>query len=339
MPSAAITKPDATPEDARERGRGRHAEKPSEVPPRGWLDVLARTKQQLDEDNLTVVAAGVAFYAFLAVVPSLAALIAIYGLVLDPSEIGPHIEALARILPGEVVPLLREQMLRITTDAGAAGIGAIVGFAVALYSSANATKALISGLNIAYDELEKRSFFKLSGIAFVLTLGAILGAVLAVGLLAIMPTVLERMYISTKAETVLNWLRWPLLVGGFVFSLAVMYRYGPSRHDAKWRWVSPGAIAAAVLWLIVSALFALYVSKLAGYDKTYGPLGTAVVFMMWLFLTAYVILLGAELNAELERQTKADTTEGAPKPLGERHARAADTVGPTREEMREKRTQ
>lgn len=338
-PAVPSEKQEATPEEKYEHGRGRSAETPTQIPLKGWLDILARTKQQLDADNLTVVAAGVAFYGFLAVVPALAALIAVYGLVLDPAQVSQQVEALARVLPGEVIPLLREQMTRITTDGKTAGIGALVGFAIALYSSANATKALISGLNITYDETEKRSFMKLTGISFLLTIGAIVGAVFAVGVLAVLPTVFERMAITSGAETLLTLARWPVLIGGFLAALAVMYRFGPCRHDAQWRWVSPGAITAAVLWLLGCGIFSLYVSKLAGYDKTYGPLGTVVIFLMWLFVTAYVVLLGAEFNAEAERQTRKDTTEGQPKPLGQRHATAADTVGPSRDEMREARKQ
>lgn len=328
-------KPVASPGDAHERGRGRNAEKPTDVPKEGWLDVLSRTKKQLTEDNLSIVGAGVAFYAFVAVVPALAAVIAIYGLVANPAQVSEQITAMASVLPGEVLPLLRDQMTRIAGDDKAAGIGALLGVLLAIYSSANATKALISGLNIAYDEIEKRGFFKLTLVAIVLTLGAIFGAILALGLVAVLPSVLHHLHISGGLELALNLLRWPLLLGGFMGGLAVMYRYGPCRHDAKWSWVSPGAIVATVLWLIGSALFSIYVSKFGSYDKTYGPLGAVVVFLMWLYISAFVVLIGAELNSELERQTKRDTTEGPEKPLGQRHATSADTVGPARHNLPE----
>ena len=332
MATASTEKPNASPRDAHDHGRGRDAESPTEVPKAGWLDILSRTKQQLGEDNLTIVAAGVAFYGFVAVVPSLAALVSIYGLVADPSNVGDQITSLASILPDEVVPLLREQMLRITSNNEAAGIGAIIGVLIAIYSSASATKALISGLNIAYDETERRSFLKLNLVAIVLTVGGIIAAVLAIALVAVLPSLLERMNVTGKVELLLNIARWPILVGGFITSLAVVYRYGPSRNDAKWKWVSPGAIVAGLLWLLGSGIFSLYVSKFASYDKTYGPLGAVVVFLMWLFISALAVLIGAEFNSELERQTKRDTTEGAEKPLGERGATSADTVGPSRDE-------
>jgi membrane protein len=340
MATASPTaKPDARPQDAHEPGRGRNAVTPTDVPTAGWLDILARTKQQLGEDNLTIVAAGVAFYGFVAVVPSLAALVSFYGLVADPSKVGEQITSLATVVPDEVMPLLREQMIRITTNNQAAGIGAIVGVLLAIYSSAAATKALISGLNIAYDEIERRSFLKLNLIAMILTVGAIIAATFAVGLVAVLPSVLERLNVTGKVELLLNILRWPILVGGFITSLAVIYRYGPCRHDARWKWVSPGAIVAGILWLIGSAAFSIYVSHFASYDKTYGPLGAVVVFMMWLFISALTVLIGAEFNSEMERQTKRDTTEGAEKPLGQRGATSADTVGPSRDEMRAPRKQ
>jgi membrane protein len=328
------TKPKAPPHDAHERGRGRNADKPTDVPPKGWLDVLMRTKQQLGEDNLTIVSAGVAFYGFVAVVPALVAMVALYGLVADPSQVTDQVTALATVLPGEVLPLLKEQMIRITSNDQAAGVSAILGVLLALYSSANATKAMITGLNIAYDETEKRSFIKLSLIAIVLTLGGIIAAAFAVGLVAVLPSILERLNVAGGVELLLNIVRWPLVMGGFLLSLAVLYRYGPSRNDARWRWVTPGALLAGVLWLIGSLAFSFYVAKFASYDKTYGPLGAVVVFLMWLYISALTVLIGAELNSELERQTKRDTTDGPEKPMGSRGAISADTVGPSRSEMR-----
>jgi membrane protein len=315
--------------------RGRNAEKPTDVPKEGWLDILSRTKQQLREDNLSIVAAGVAFYGFVAVVPAIAVMVALYGLIADPSQVAEHLAALSNVLPGEVVPLLKEQMVRIAGDSTTAGIGAIVGVVLALYSSANATKALITGMNIAYGEKEERNFLKLTAIAMGLTLAAIVGVVVAVGLLAVLPTILDRLHVAGSVELMLNILRWPLVIGGFMAALAVIYRYGPDRDDAKWRWISPGAGVAAFLWLVGSALFSLYVSKAGSYDQVYGPLGAVVVFLMWLFLTAFVVLIGAELNAELERQTINDTTEGERKPMGLRDAHAADTVGPSRHKLPE----
>lgn len=330
-------KPPASPAEAHEPGRGREADKPTDVPPKGWLDIVSRTGKRISDDNMTIVAAGVAFYAFVAVVPALAATIGIYGLMSNPSQVSEQVTSFARILPREVVPLLEEQMKRITSNSGAAGLSAIVGVLIALGSSASATKALVQGLNIGYGEHEKRGFIKLNAIALVLTVGMIVGAVVAIALVAVVPALLHNLSFGGIVDTVLNWARWPILLGGFIAGLGVMYRYGPSREDAKWAWVSPGAIAAALLWVIASVLFSLYVAKVASYDKTYGSLGAVVVFMMWLYLSAFVVLLGAETNSELERQTLKDTTEGEPKPMGQRGAFSADSVGPSRQGQAEEK--
>jgi membrane protein len=330
MGLAEDRKPDTSPEEAGEHGRGRRAEQPQELPKEGWLDILSRTGARISSDNITIVAAGVAFYAFVALVPALAALIGIYGLISDPSQVGQQITAFAKILPHEVLPLLEQQLRRITSNTHAASLSTIIGLVIALYSSASATKALIQGLNIAYGEREKRGFIKLNLVALVLTFGAIIGALCAVALVAVIPAVLHTLSFGSGIDAILNWARWPILIGGFVIALAVLYRYAPSREDAKWSWVSWGATVAALLWVAGSGLFSLYVSKFGSYDKTYGSLAAIVVFLMWMYLSALVVLLGAELNFEMERQTVKDTTVGPPEPLGQRGARSADTVGPAR---------
>jgi membrane protein len=324
-------KPVIPPEQAgNEANRGREADEPHQLPKQGWLDVLSRTGTRISTDNISIVAAGVAFYAFVAVVPTLAAVIGIYGLVSDPSHVGSQVTAFARILPKEVLPVLEQQLTRITSNSQAAGISAIVGVLVALYGAASATKALIQGLNICYGEREKRGFIRLNAVALLLTFVVIIGAILALAMVAVIPALLENLSFGSAVDTILNWARWPILIAGFIFGLAVMYRYAPSRRDAKWSWVSWGATVAALLWVAGSALFSLYVAKFGSYDKTYGSLAAIVVFLMWLYLSAFAILLGAELNSEMERQTLKDTTEGPPKPMGERGAESADTVGPSR---------
>lgn len=314
-----------------EHGRGRHAATPGELPARGWRDILLRTKDELTKDNLSLVAAGVAFYSFVAFVPALAAVVSIYALVSDPAQVSEHIEALAQIVPAEVMPLLREQMERLVTGDQQAGIGAIIGIAMALFASSKAIRGVIDGLNIAYDEEEKRGFFRLQATSLVLTLGAITGAVLAIGLVAVLPSLIGLLPLPGGAEQLVAWLRWPVLVGGFMLALAVVYRFGPSRDAPQWRWLSWGAGVATGLWVLGSIAFSLYVSTLGNYEKTYGSLGALVVFLLWLFLSAFVILLGAELNAEMERQTKVDTTAGDEQPMGRRNAYSADTVGPAPE--------
>jgi membrane protein len=320
------------PQDRSRRGdrHGRQAEAPGEVPKRGWLDILTRTKNEIAQDNLSIVAAGVAFYCFLAFVPALGAVIGVYAWVSDPAQVSSHLELFAQMMPREIMPILREQMTRLASENEAAGISAVLSVLLAVYGSSKAATALIQGLNIAYDEEEKRGFFKLQGVALLLTLMAVVGVVVAIGLVAVLPAVLQVLQLGQATEIIVSLARWPILVGGFVFAMAVFYRYAPSRDEPCWRWVSWGSAAAATLWVLGSAVFSLYVSTFGNYDKTYGSLAGLVVFLFWLFLTAYVVLFGAELNSEMERQTEKDTTEGPPKPLGARRAYSADTVGPSR---------
>lgn len=330
-PPSQTTKPTAGASDARQRGRGRYADHPLQVPAKGWKDILARTKKEIAEDNLSIAAAGVAFYCFLAFVPALTALLGIYALVADPAQASRQIEQFASMLPHEIMPLLRDQITRLVAANQAAGISAALGLMLALYGSTSATKALMQGLNIAYDEEERRGFLKLQLVALVLTLGAIVGAIVAIALLAVVPALMDYLNLSRQAELLVGWLRWPLLLAAFLFGLSVLYRNGPCRNDAKWSWVSWGAGAATLLWLLASVGFSLYVSKIGNYDKTYGSLGALVVFLLWLYLSAFVVLIGAELNSEMERQTLKDTTKGPDKPLGARDAHAADTVGPAQD--------
>ena len=315
---------------AGEQHRGRSAESPTQVPKSGWLDIFWRMKAQMAEDNLNVVAAGVAFYAFVAVAPGIAATIALYALFLDVGQLQSHLGLLSQVVPAEVMPILRDQITHVVEDNQAAGISAAIGVAIALYGSAKATKGLITGLNIAYDERERRGFLKLNLVAITLTLAGIIGMILVVTLVAVLPSLLRHVGLSTGSEWLFSILRWPVLVGLFMIALAVIYRFAPCRESPKWRWISPGAIGSSLLWVLGSAAFSFYVSQFGNYQKTYGSLGAIVVFLLWLLLSAYVILLGAELNTEIERQTLRDTTTGDPEPRGSRGAYAADTIGPAR---------
>lgn len=310
-----------------EHDRGREAHKPTDIPARGWNDIVRRTFQQLSEDNLSIVAAGVAFYAFTATVPALAAMIATYALIADPATVTGHIESFAGVLPDQTRPLLHDQLTRLSSNDNAAGWGAVIGIGIALFGAMKAMTALITGLNIAYDESERRGFVKLNLTAFLLTLAGILGVLIVISLLAVVPAVLGIFGSGETAKTIFEVLRWPLLAGLFVVALSIVYRHAPCRDEPQWRWVSWGAAAATLLWLVGSGLFAWYASGFGNYEGTYGSLGAIIVFLTWLFLTAYVILLGAELDAEMERQTVKDTTAGPEKPMGERGAYSADTLG------------
>ncbi len=320
----------APPAEADQVERGRHASKPTEIPSPGWWDILRRTFKRLGEDNLSIVAAGIAFYAFTAMVPALAATIAIYALVADPATVTGHIEALTQVLPQEARPLLHDQLIRLASNTHAAGWSAVLGIGVALFGAMKAMTAIITGLNITYGETEHRGLVRLNLTAFVLTLAGVLGGLLAIALVAVIPALLHWLG-SEIVQTVFNVLRWPLLAALFIFALAVAYRYAACRDKPRWHWVTWGAAVATVSWLLGSAAFSLYVSKFGNYQNTYGSLGAVVVFLIWMDLTAYVILLGAELDSEMERQTVKDTTVGPEQPMGQRGAHAADTLGPSQQ--------
>lgn len=315
--------------------RGRTADAPHQIPARGWKDVLTRVRYEAKADQVPLLSAGVAFYALLSLVPALIAAVALYGLVADPADVQQQMEDLASGLPSSAQDLLVDQM-RSVTESSSAGlsIAAVAAIAVALWSASAGVRQLVAALNLAYDEEESRGFVRLRLQGLTLTAGAIVGAALAVGLIAVLPNVLDRAGLGDAARIALNVLRWPLLAVGFGVALALLYRYGPDRDQPRVQWVSWGAAVATVLWLIGSALFALYTNRFSSINETYGTLAGVIVLMLWLQLTAAVVLLGAELNAELERQTRHDSTVERPAPMGHRGAEAADTVGPTAEEAK-----
>ena len=310
--------------------RGRDAARPGEVPPRGWWDVLRRTIREVRDDDVSTTAAGVAFYALLALFPALIALVSVYGLAADPRDVADQLRSFTRALPGDARELVTDQLRSITRRSGGGlGTAAIIGTAAAFWSAAGGVAALIKGLNKVYDERETRKFLKLRGLALFLTLCGVVVAVLMVALIAAAPSVARRTLGSGAATSAVVALRWPLLAVLILVALAVLYRFAPDREKPKWRWVSWGAIAAALIWLVASVGFSVYVDLLGSYNETYGSLGAVVVLMLWLYLAAFAVLFGAELNAELERQTARDTTTGAERPMGERDAYAADTLGDT----------
>jgi membrane protein len=315
---------------AGEKGRGRSADKPSDIPKAGWKDILWRTKEQMKEDNLSIVSAGVAFYIFLGLIPALGAVISIWGLVADPATIQQQVDSMGAFLPPQVIQILDEQMSRIASQEAGATFAAIFGLLLALWSGAKAMKAVMMALNIAYEEEESRGFFKLNAAALGLTLASVLGFLLAVGLIVAAPLVLEKIGIGSTAAALVKIFRWPVLAVFAVLGLGVIYRYGPDRDPARWRWVTWGATIATLAWLAVSAGFSFYVANFADYNKTYGSLGAVVVLLLWFLISAYVALLGAELNAEMEHQTERDTTGEPEEPRGQRQAYVADHVGPAK---------
>jgi membrane protein len=327
---------DAAPTQAAvEAGRGRRAESPTDIPAKGWKDIAARTFAEAKSDHVPTLAAGVAFFALLALVPAMVAFVSLYGLLADPTDVARHVGDLLGAAPSEVQDLVTNQLEAVTSEAsGSIGFGLIGGVLVALWSASAGMKHVIEALNAAYDEEEGRGFVRQRGLALLFTIGAVLFMVAAVVVLTVVPAVLEGSPLGPAAETAINVARWPALALAFAVGLAVLYRFGPSRDDARWRWVTPGAGLATVLWILASAGFSFYVARFGSYNETYGSLGGVVVAMLWLFLTAYVVLMGAELDAEMERQTLHDTTQGPEEPLGHRDAMAADTVGATADEVK-----
>lgn len=312
-----------------ERGRG--ATHPGQIPKRGWKDILLRTKEQIGEDNLSIVAAGVAFYAFLALFPGIAALVSILGLVVDPAEVEGYVESAQGVLPPDALALVREQVHAIASaPSQALGLGLVISVGAALWTATAGVKALMEALNIVYEEREARGFLRYYGMAFLLTIGGVVFGILALALVAAVPVALEQLALPLVLELVLGLVRWVILAGAFVLVLAVLYRFAPSREQPQWRWVSWGAAAATLLWLAGSALFSLYVANFGDYNKTYGALAAIVILLTWFYLTAFAVLLGAELNAEMEHQTGVDSTVGQPKPMGDRGARMADSLGGAR---------
>ena len=310
---------------------GRGAAWPSDIPRRGWWDILMRVRENISRHNVSLVAAGMAFYTFLAIPAAITALVSLYGLIFDPRNVERQVQAMQGILPAEVVKLLSDQLQAITSHPSSTlGIGLVVSVTLALWSARSATGSMIAALNIIYEEQETRNFFWLQAISFGLTLGAIFFALIALSLIAVLPAVVDLLPLGGVGKQVTTWVPWPILLVLVMVTLSAIYRYAPSRQQPRWRWVSWGAVIATALWLAGSAAFSIYVGKFASYDQTYGSLGAVVVLLFWLYLTAFIVLLGAELNAEIEHQTARDSTTGRQRPLGQRGAHMADTVGAAR---------
>ncbi len=308
--------------------RGRDATSPWAIPARGWKDVLLRTWREAGEDNIGLIAAGVAFYGFLAMVPLLGAVVLSYGLVASPETVVRNMQSLTSVMPADAAKLVGEQLLNVVKSSeGKKGIGLLIAFAVALYGAMNGASAIVTALNVAYEEHERRGFVQRTLLALTITVGGILVAILAVVAIAalghldqLFPWAPGFLLVLGKA------LSYLLMAGAGAAAAATLYRYGPDRAHARWSWLTPGSVAATMLWLIVTFAFGLYVANFGDYNATYGSLGAVVVLLTWIYLSAYALLLGAELNSELEQQTARDSTDGPEKPLGARRASAADTV-------------
>ena len=306
---------------------GGDADRPTQIPARGWWQVTRRAFKESSADNVGILAGGIAYAAFIAIFPALVAGISLFGLVADPATIAQQAEGVLAALPQEAQPLIRDQLTSLTqTSGGALSLSLVVSILLALWSASGGTSNLMTAVNVAYDETESRGFVKLRGTALLLTLLAIVFVLLTLALVAVVPAVLNALALGTFVNVVVQVVRWFLLVVLIVVALAVVYRLAPDRDAPKFTWTSVGAVVAGVLWIVGSLAFSLYVNNFGSYNKTYGALAGVVVLLLWLYLTSYIILLGAEINAESEKQTAQDTTTGPPVPMGERRAEAADTV-------------
>lgn len=310
--------------------RGEYADSPSDIPPRGWRDVLWRVKDEISGDNISIVAAGVAFYSLLAVFPALAAMVMIYGLFADPADVQRQIEPLKDVIPADAFDILNGQLLAVASKGSQPlGLGLILTLGLSLWSATAGIKALFTAMNIAYEEKETRNFLALNAFALLFTILGITFLIVALTVIAAVPAVADLLGVDGWARAGLLLLRWVGLAVFVILALGLLFRYGPSRATARFRWITPGALVATLLWILGSVAFSFYVQNFAGYNKTFGSLGAVVVLLMWFYLTAFIVCLGAELNAELEHQTARDSTTGRERPLGDRGAFVADHAAGT----------
>ncbi len=299
---------------------GKAANRPWVIPPSGWKDVALRSWKEAGQDNISLVASGVAFCGVLALVPMLGAVVLSYGLVATPATVMKNVQSLTSVMPADAAKLIGEQLATVvTTSGGKKGFGLLIALAIALYGAMKGASAIITALNIAYDEEETRGFVRLNLVALAITAGAVLIAILAVVAIAATAS-LEALFpaapaILLIAGKILSYVVMALVGAG---AAATLYRYAPDRDGAKWVWLTPGSLLATTLWLVATLGFGIYVANFASYDATYGSLGAAIVLLTWLYLSAYILLLGAEFNCELERQTARDTTKGPERGMGQR---------------------
>ncbi|PVG80700.1 YihY/virulence factor BrkB family protein [Nocardioides gansuensis] len=306
------------------------------MPAAGWRQILVRAWKESKRDQVPLLAAGVAFYSFLALFPALIAAITLYGLVADPETVARQADQLTDAMPSDAASLVTDQLDALASaPQQSLGLGLLVALALALWSASGGVGNIVTAINIAYDEEETRGFIRRKLLSLALTAAAIVFLVVTIGLVAVAPAVLD----DTVSDAPLRWVfeagRWVLLAAAVTLALAVVYRYAPDRDAPRFSWVSTGAVTATVIWLAASLGFSLYVDNFGNYSKTYGALAGVVVLLLWLWITNFIVLLGAEINAEAEQQTARDTTIGPERPLGERGAVKADSLPGDGEEAAE----
>jgi len=312
-----------------QHGHGRFSRSPLQIAWAGWKDILWRTYVRTGEDRLLAIAGGVVFFGLLAVFPAITALVSCYGLFANPSTIGANLQTLALMLPEGSFQIVQDQVTRVL-EKGNTALGAtfLFGLALAIWSANAGVKAVIDALNVVYEEREKRSFVRLNLLSLAFTTGGIAALLLMVGAVVAFPLALDHLGLAPESQLIVSLARWPLLTVILLAMLGVLYRFGPSRRPMRWQWLSVGTLAASLLWVAGSSLLSWYLSNFGNYNATYGSLGAAIGLMMWMWMSAIIVLCGAELNSEIEHQTARDTTVGRPRPLGRRGAIMADTLGP-----------
>ncbi|WP_105441151.1 YihY/virulence factor BrkB family protein [Neorhizobium sp. T25_13] len=313
---------------ALETDRGREADSPQEIPSTGLKDVFWRVYAGVTRDRIMLIAAGVTYYLLLALFPAASALVSLYGFVADPSAIVDRITFLSSVMPADGLNIFLEQLRALTSERNTTlSIALIGGLALALWSANNGMKALFEAMNVAYAEEEKRSIVRLNLISLLFTLGALLLAIVILFAMGVVPAVLRYLWLDRFTEITIRLARWPVMMLFVAGGIMMLYRFGPSREPAKVKWLTWGAAFSTVAWLAASIAVSFYLGNIADYNATYGTLGALIGFMVWTWISVIIVIVGAEINAELEHQTARDSTTGTPVPLGARGAYMADTVG------------
>lgn len=316
---------------ATEAGRGREASEPLAIPARGWRDIAWRIILSIPQDRVFATAGGVAFFTLMAIFPAIAVVVSLYGIFTDARTIADHLALLAGILPEGVLGLIRDQIALIASkQTKTLSFAFTIGFGTALWSANSGMGALFDSLNVVYGERERRHPVVFYGTTFLFTIGAVVFVLLAVAGVVVLPVALNFVGVSLPSETILRVIRWPILLTVVMIGLSAVYRFGPSRSAPQWKWVSLGSVAASLMWIATSMGFSWYVASFDSYNRVYGSLGAGVGFMVWIWISVVIVLIGAELNAEMEHQTARDTTTGPERPLGDRGATVADHVGAAR---------
>lgn len=304
-----------------------NAKSPLKMSRRDWKEILLRVKNEISDDRISAIAAANAYYILFAIFPLLISIVSLYGLFADPIDVEKQFNTLAEFVPLDAAAVIRDQLRSIVENSNTTlGFGAVLSLLATIWAASAGTRFVMEAMNIAYDETEKRGFIRFYWEALLLTISAVFTATVMIFLLAGLPAILNFVGLGSFAETLLLVLRWPILALIIIVALSVMNRYAPSRSQPKWRWISPGSLLSTFLILLASAGFAFYVEKFGSYNKTYGSIAGVIVLLFWLYIVSYAILLGAELNSEIEHQTRADTTVGPEKPMGQRGAVMADTL-------------